>query len=227
VLFIGNSYTYVNDLPDTFAEVARSGGRAVEVGMAAVGGATLEDHVASAVTQEAIRAAAWDLVVLQEQSQVPAVDTFRIGGFDPAVRSLARTVTSVGARPLLFATWAHRGGWPEERLPDYASMQGRIDDAYLGIGRELGVGVVPVGAAWAAVRASDPAIDLWQADGSHPSTAGTYLAACVFYAAVFGTSPLGLGGSGGLPAATARTLQEVAAATVLTDRARWGLPPAR
>ncbi|MEI8333738.1 MAG: DUF4886 domain-containing protein [Chloroflexota bacterium] len=224
VLFIGNSYTYVNDLPGTFAEVARSGGRDVEVGMAAIGGATLGDHVASSATQGALAAQSWDVVVLQEQSQLPAVDAFRIGGFDPAVRSLVKTIHSAGARPLLFATWAHRDGWPEERLNDYASMQDRIDAAYVGIGRELGVGVAPVGAAWAAVRASDPGIDLWQPDGSHPSAAGTYLAACVFYAAIFGESPVGLGGRGGLPAETARALQQAAAAVVPTDPARDRYP---
>ncbi len=227
VLFIGNSYTYVNDLPGTFAEVARSGGRDVEVGMSAVGGATLADHVASADTRAALGAQPWDVVVLQEQSETPASDATRIAVFEPAVRSLATTVTSRGATPLLLATWAHRDGSPAQGLTDYRAMQDRIDAAYLGIARALGVGVAPVGTAWAAVRASDPGIELWQADGSHPSVAGTYLAACVFYAAIFGASPVGLGGGGELTSETRRALQEEAARTVLTDPGRWGLPPAR
>jgi len=224
VLFIGNSYTYVNDLPGTFAEVARSAGRDVEVAMSAPGGATLADHVASDVTRSALAAQPWDVVVLQEQSLFPAVASSRSGSFEPAVRSLVRAVTAMRARPLLLATWAYRDGAPGVGLRDRAAMQARIDAAYLGIARQLGIGVVPAGAAWAAVRAADPGIDLWQADGSHPAAAGTYLAACVVYAAVFGASPVGLGGGGDLSAETRVALQEAAALTTLADPAAWGLP---
>jgi hypothetical protein len=224
VLFIGNSYTSVNDLPGTFAEVARSSGHDVEVGMAAVGGATLADHVASADTRITLGAEPWDVVLLQEQSAYPAAESSRVGSFEPAVRALVGTIESRGARAQLLETWAYRDGDPEIGIPDYASMQARLAAAYLGIARKLGIGVAPAGAAWAAVRAAHPAIELWQADGSHPAAAGTYLAACVVYAAVFGASPVGLGGGGDLPGATRRTLQEAAAATVLTDPAAWGLP---
>jgi hypothetical protein len=83
--------------------------------------------------------------------------------------------------------------------------------------------VAPVGYAWSTVRTEDPRMDLWQADGSHPSEAGTYLAACVFYAAIFGQSPEGSTYTAGLPAVTAALLQRTAGATVLTDPARWDL----
>jgi hypothetical protein len=36
--------------------------------------------------------------------------------------------------------------------------------------------------------------DLYDADGSHPSIAGSYLAACVLFATLFGESPAGIGG---------------------------------
>jgi hypothetical protein len=103
-------------------------------------------------------------------------------------------------------------------------MQTAIDTGYLGIANQLGVPVAPVGVAWEAVvgQASHP--PLWQSDGSHPTVSGTYLAACVFYATIFRESPVGLGDDGGLPAAQARDLQVVAAATVLGDPTEWGLP---
>jgi hypothetical protein len=43
VLFIGNSYTYVNDLPGMFSQLACAGGHPVQTGMAAQGGWRLED----------------------------------------------------------------------------------------------------------------------------------------------------------------------------------------
>jgi hypothetical protein len=64
---------------------------------------------------------------------------------------------------------------------------------------------------------------LWQDDASHPSTAGTYLAACVFYAAVFRQSPDGLEFTAGLPADSAAILQKVAAQEVLAHPGMWGL----
>lgn len=72
VLFIGNSYTFVNDLPGTFAELAQSGGHTVQTGMLALGGWTLADHVNAHETLDTLKSAKWGFVVLQEQSEIPA-----------------------------------------------------------------------------------------------------------------------------------------------------------
>jgi hypothetical protein len=70
--------------------------------------------------------------------------------------------------------------------------------------------------------ASDPG--LWQEDGSHPTTKGTYLAACVFYASIFLVSPAGLRYHADLSEADAAQAQLAAATTVLSDLSKWGLP---
>lgn len=224
VLFIGNSYTYVNDLPGMFTELAKAGGHRVETGLAAEGGATLADQVNSPGTLDKLGSSRWDFVVLQEQSQIPSVEQVRRQQMYPAARSLARRIEDAGARPILFMTWAHRDGWPENGLPDYESMQVAIDDGYLGIARELGVPVAPVGYAWLLTHRQDPRLELWQPDGSHPSAQGSYLAACVFYAAMFHESPEGLSYLADLPDQTARLLQTVAADAVLSNPAQWNLP---
>lgn len=224
VLFIGNSYTYVNDLPAMVAELARAGGHGIETGMAAEGGLTLADHVKSAATQAKLGSLKWDVVVLQEQSQIPSVARFRTDQMYPAARALVHSVRLAGSRPMLYLTWAHRDGWPENGLPDYARMQNEIDQGYLAIGQEMSVAVAPVGIAWASVVAHNVRPGLWQDDGSHPTVAGTYLAACVFYAAIFHQSPVGLSYDAGLPKDTTASFQQVAADTVLTDQARWDLP---
>src|SRR5437879_3318031 len=74
VLFIGNSYTFVNDLPGTFAGLAAAGGHRVQTGMLASGGATLEAHAADPATARALASTRWSGVVLQEQSEIPAVE---------------------------------------------------------------------------------------------------------------------------------------------------------
>ena len=223
ILFIGNSYTYVNDLPATFAQLARAGGHAVGTDSLATGGATLADHVADAATVPKLDSAKWDFVVLQEQSEIPSVADSREYTMYPAARSLVAMIRERSATPILFMTWAHRDGLPASGMPDYGSMQRSIDSGYLALSQELAVAVAPVGYTWAIVRQESPGIGLWQDDGSHPSTAGTYLAACVFYAAVFRQSPDGLEFTAGLPADSAAILQKVAAQEVLAHPGMWGL----
>lgn len=215
VLFIGNSYTFVNDLPNTFAQLAESGGHKVEVGMAAQGGWRLTDHLQSTDTLNFLNLKKWNFVVLQEQSQIPSVEHARAGQMYPAARELVSKIRAIGATPLFFDTWAHRGGWPENAMNSYASMQAEIDTGYGRIAQELKVPIVPVGSAWFITVQQHPELNIWQDDGSHPSEQGTYLAANVFYAVIFEESPVGLSYHAGLSKEIAKTLQNVASKTVL------------
>ena len=224
VLFIGNSYTYVNDLPAMFAKLARAGGHKVETGMTAEGGWTLADHVNSPQTLDMLNSSKWDDVILQEQSQIPSVEQARRVGMYPAASSLVQSIVKVGARPIFFLTWAHLDGWPENGMPTYEDMQARINQGYLEVAGELNVPVAPVGVAWSAARSQYPDAALWQADGSHPSEQGTYLAACVFYAVIFQQRPEGLKYTAGLSKDIAQGLQTIAADTVLNDAGQWNLP---
>jgi hypothetical protein len=217
ILFIGNSYTYVNDLPHTFADLAKAGGHSVETGMLAEGGWTLYDHVNNYQTSEKLKSSKWDFVVLQEQSEIPAVEQSRMESMYPAIRLLAAQIEEAGATPVLFETWAHRDGAPEYGLEDYETMQFQIDQGYRNIADELGIAVAPVGEAWLTARWQNPPWELWQTDGSHPNEQGTYLAACVFYAAIFHESPEGLSFRSRLSKEAAQGLQTIAAHTVLEN----------
>ena len=182
VLFIGNSYTSVNDLPDTFADLAWAGGHRVQPQALDEGGWTLQQHLAAPETATTLASEHWNVVVLQEQSEIPSLAVDRTQVMYPAATKLVAEIRARGAQPMLYLTFAHQGGWPDEGLADYPTMQTAIDTGYLDIAGQLGVPVAPVGVAWEAVvgQASPPA--LWQSDGSHPTVSGTYLAACVFYA---------------------------------------------
>jgi len=211
VLFIGNSYTSVNDLPAKFTAIAAAGRHAVYTEMIAPGGARLADHAASAQVLGAIRSGHWNYVVLQEQSLVPAVEQARQDQMVPAARLLAAEIRHAGARPVLYATWGRQAGWPDGGLPDYAAMQARVTQAYCAVGEELRAIVAPVGDAWAMVFAEHPEIPLWQADGSHPTEQGTFLAANVLVAVLFHEVPQGLGARGSIPEVQVPALQAAAA----------------
>lgn len=215
ILFIGNSYTFVNDLPNTFAKLAYSGDHQVEVGMLGEGGWTLADQINSPDLTHTLLSSKWDDVIVQEQSQIPSVEESRNLVMYPAARVLIGKIRDAGANPIFFETWAHRDGMPENGMPDFEAMQYQIDVGYLSIAQELNVPVAPVGDAWFSALKQNPQLGLWQQDGSHPTEQGTYLAACVFYAVIFQESPQGLSYLGNVPAETAHQLQDIAARKVL------------
>ena len=215
ILFLGNSYTFVNDLPASFRQLAWSGGHRVETGLQAESGWTLQQHAEASSTASLIGGSTWRDVVLQEQSQLPANTSDRRSSMYPAARTLVKEIGDDGAQAVLFDTWARRGGWPEEGLNGYNRMQDAIEQGYAEIAGEVGARVAPVGGAWLRLVNQGDADKLWQSDGSHPTTMGTYLGACVFYAFLFGQSPLGLSFQGDLSASDATAAQQAAMDTVL------------
>jgi hypothetical protein len=215
ILFIGNSYTYVNDLPNTFAKLADSGNHQVEIGMFAKGGWTLSDQIKSSEMLNTLQSSKWDYVIVQEQSQIPSMEQSRSYAMYPAARTLIGKIRETGANPIFFETWAHQNGWPENGMPNFESMQYQIDLGYQLIAQELNVSIAPVGDVWFNAITQDPQLELWQDDGSHPTELGTYLTACVFYAVIFQENPQGLSYLGNLSEETAHTLQTSAAKSVL------------
>jgi len=191
VLFIGNSYTYYNNLPEVFMKLAQAGGAGkVETAMVAPGGWRLKDHWEKGDAHRVLRERRWKCVVLQDQSQLGTNCYFEgkphVGSdelFRPFAENWGVEIQDVGAVPIFFLTWARKAA-PQD--------QAALNYAYFHAAKETSSKVAPVGIAWALVREQHPEIDLYVADGSHPSPAGTYLAACTLYAAVFGLDPDGL-----------------------------------
>ena len=215
VLFIGNSYTFSNDLPKMFTKLARSGGHDVGTELLANGGWTLEEHAQVSESVELIRQGTWNYVVLQEQSIVPSKPVERVQSMYPAVRILNEEIANNGASTILFMTWGRREGLSQLGYRNFYEMQNELAIGYWNIARQLDIVVSPVGLAWQRALQREPQIDLWQSDGSHPSVEGSYLAACVFYAVLFRESPEGLSYRAGLAEDMAGFLQSVAAEIVI------------
>ena len=211
VLFLGNSYTYVNDLPGMFRNLSTSGGIAVNVESIAYGGWTLgappTGFASDPGTLAKLAQGGLDVLVLQEQSQIPTVPVFVDSSTIPGARILrdAARAASPCVRTVMFETWGRRDGGQQcpgtpcsAPFADFDAMQDELTAAYKKIAQALGAEVAPVGEAWRLVRHQHPEIVLFQGDGSHPSNDGTYLAACVFYSKVFGKAPAGLPGQAGV-----------------------------
>jgi len=209
ILFVGNSYTSRNDLPRLVSELAAAAPQPREVHTQAIvaGGASLKRHWNAGKVQAALTATPWDYVVLQEQSTLPFKNAQR---YHENVRLFHPEIARHGAKTVLYLTW------PRQQTPE---RQDEITRAVEAIGAEVGALVVPVGPAWHRAMQGDPSLKLYVDDGSHPTAAGSYLAACVFLAALFDQQPSGwsLADKLKLDRGTAETLH-VVASDVLVHR---------
>lgn len=178
VLFIGNSYTYYNDLPGMVRSIGDSSGAPLEVEVVAPGGATLNDHWTTTGARARIDEG-FDVVVVQAQS----LETFYLG-FDDAARPIADAVDAAGARGVWYAHWA-RGDVEIE--PRAATRL--IEEAYARVAATHGDVVARVGEAFLIAGYVLPDVPLIGPDRSHPTPAGSLLAACVIFEAVTGVSP--------------------------------------
>ena len=202
VLFIGNSFTARNNVPDLVAQLAQSRGKQLQHRLISAGGASLRMHWNKGDAQKAIQQTRYDYVVLQEQSTLPIKNPLRM---HENIRLFDQAIKASGAKTALYLTWARQNA-PE--------TQKAITNAYMAIGEELGAAIVPVGVAWHNFIRKHSQPLLHDADKSHPTLAGSYLAACVFFAVLFGERSAGTASDiKGLTQAEAELLQETAWAT--------------
>ena len=176
VLFIGNSYTYVNGGLD--AQVHAFDPSIVTTRLANAG-YTLEQHASDAHELAAIQEGGFTHVVLQEQSQFPVAQRER---FRRAAAKLDAEIKRAGAKTVLLMTWER----PDSLRMDVTA--GNVAASYTALGQELGVPVAPAGRAFMRSRRERPDLALYQEDG-HPTVAGTYLAAAVIYRTLTGHAP--------------------------------------
>lgn len=184
VLFIGNSFTSFHNLPKMVTELAKAGKqRPLNFVQVTPGGCTLEKHWKDGNALAAIQSRKWDFVVLQEQSQGPLLNKDSM--FDYG-KKLNAEIEKNAAKTILYMTWAYS---------DKPDDQTAISKAYQNLAKEINSKVAPVGLAWEQTLLADKKSVLHEKDKKHPNVTGSYLAACVFYATIYGKSPEGLPGS--------------------------------
>jgi len=202
VLFIGNSLTYSNDLPDLVERLMEDAGVGdVHIGVAAYPNFGLQDHWVQGGAREAIALGGWDVVVLQ---QGPSATEGR-----PSLLAysemFAEEIAAIGARHALFMVWPSTSR--------YFDFDG-VSDSYRTAAELTGGMLFPAGEAWRAAWRLDQTIPLYSGDGFHPDVAGTYVAALVMFQQLANRDPRDLpldAGGTTLPSAMVEVLQEAAA----------------
>ncbi|MBZ0098156.1 MAG: PKD domain-containing protein, partial [Taibaiella sp.] len=234
VLFLGNSYTYVNNMPQIVTAMAASTGDTLVWEMEAPGGYTFGAHYTSMASKNKIKQGNWDYVVLQEQSQAPALPDNLLFNNTYLYARLLDSLVNINntcAETIYYMTWGRKNGdagscatytpqgWPH--FCTYLGMDSVIRARYETMANDNQAIVSPVGAVWRVIRLQHPNIELYDADESHPSMAGSYAAACAFYTALFRKDPTQVSFNGTLNATVAADIKAAAKKVVYDSMAYW------
>ena len=217
ILFIGNSHTYVNDVPGMLQSLADSaGGERLAVASIALSGYALIDHWIDGLAPREIAKGGWAWVVMQQGWTPGGIyrDTLRL-----AAKNFGVEIAKIGAKGAMYQTWPPTNR-PQDFEPSILSYELAAADIN-------GV-VLPVARAWLETWKRDPNAALYAADGLHASVNGSYLAAVVMYAKILNRSPVGLpprlrtraGSVVAIDPALARVLQEAAATVTASASVR-------
>jgi hypothetical protein len=181
ILFIGNSLTYVNDLPHMVERLATAvGGPAIATEAVVFGNYSLEDHWNQGDAARAIDRGGWDVVVLQQGPSALPESRVLLAQY---AQMFAQKIRAVGARPALYMVWpglSRPAAWDS------------VTDSYAEAGQAVDGIVLPAGEALRDALRRDPALELFAGDGFHPAVLGSYLAALVIYARLTEHSTTGI-----------------------------------
>lgn len=229
ILFLGNSYTGTNNLPGLVAQIAASTGDILIYDSYTPGGYTFKLHTNNQTSLAKIASGNWDAVVLQEQSQLPS---FPPADVESEVFPYAKRLDSLVhlfsacAETFFYRTWGRRNGdeqfcssWPP--VCTYQGMDSLLALRYEKMALQNNAAISPVGEVWKYLRQHSPQVELYVSDGSHPSLAGSYAAACCFYTVLFRRDPTQVTFNSGLPPLQAQAIRSATKSVVFDSLLRW------
>jgi PKD repeat protein len=233
VLFIGNSYTSANNLPQLVQNLSTSAGKTLNIDSNMPGGFPLSSHLNDATTFSKISQGNLDYVILQEQSQIPTIDYYRYNDMYPAMTDLKSVIEQYNpcAKIITYMTWGRRfGGQQCDPSGTYCSpvfanfnhMQDSLTSAYLEISEQLNIQCAPVGVTWQNIL-NDTTLVLHSGDNSHPNIDGSYVAALTIFSSIWKQGTSGLTYTAGLSNQLAQYYQSKSDNTIFNSTTDWNL----
>ncbi|MFY7707939.1 MAG: PKD domain-containing protein [Flavobacteriales bacterium] len=233
VLFIGNSYTSANNLPQLVQNLSTSAGKTLNIDSNMPGGYLISSHLNDATTLSKISQGNWDYVILQEQSQIPTIDYYRYNDMYPAMTDLKSVIEQYNpcAKIITYMTWGRRfGGQQCDPSGTYCSpvfanfnhMQDSLTSAYLEISEQLNIQCAPVGVTWQNIL-NDTTLVLHSGDNSHPNIDGSYVAALTIFSSIWKQGTSGLTYTAGLSNQLAQYYQSKSDNTIFNSTTDWNL----
>jgi len=231
VLFLGNSYTFVNDLPQLTANFSQAAGDSLIFDSNTPGGYSLQQHSVNQTTLAKIALGNWDFVVLQEQSQMPSFPLSQVlVEVFPYAKKLDSLIKAANpcTQTIFFMTWGRKNGdsyncssWPP--VCTYLGMDSLLNLRYRIMADSNSAFVALVGATWHYLRDNYPSIELYDTDQSHPSAAGSYAAATTFYSIIFQKNPQLVHYDYSLNNANAQIIRNAAKLIAFDSLSKWNV----
>ena len=233
VLFLGNSYTSYNNLPQLVQSLSSSAGKTLIIDSNMPGGYPISSHLNDATTFSKISQGNWDYVVIQEQSQIPTIDYYRYNDMYPALTDIKALVEQYNpcAKIITYMTWGRRfGGMQCDPNNTYCSpnfvnfnhMQDSLTSAYLEISNQLNIQCAPVGVVWQNIL-NDTNLVLHSGDNSHPNIDGSYVAAITLFSSIWKLPTTGLNFNAGISSSRTQYYQSISDQTIFSNPDRWNL----
>lgn len=213
-------------------DMATQAGDSVYQIISAGSGQSLANHAApGSPSMNEIATGSYDIVVLQEQSQIPSFTDAEVNTyFFPYLKTLDSAIKAANpcTKTLLYMTWGRKYGddmncanWPP--VCTYAGMDSLLRKRYLEAAVANNCMVAPAGAVWRFLREHHPEINLYEPDNSHPSFEGSYAVAACFYSAIFKKSPSNFNLNYHLKDSTVQKIKAAVDAVVLPQSDLWQL----
>ncbi|SKA26067.1 hypothetical protein [Novilysobacter spongiicola] len=180
LLFVGNSLTYVGNLPAVFEALAEANGRTVSSDMIVRGGATLSERVSDRSVERALDERRYTALILQERGG----DLTCSFGSESCARSrraiadLAALATSRGVQVFLLGSYQAHPDASRERVREESAAAAAAGLPYLDVSSRL-----------QKLLLEAPQLAWFAPDGMHPGQDLALLNAVVTYRALFGTLP--------------------------------------
>ena len=233
VLFLGNSYCSVNNLPQLVQNLSASAGKTLIIDSNMPGGFTLTGHSSDPSSTAKISQGNWDYIILQEQSQIPTIDQYRYNDMYPAMANLKTMIEQYSpcAKIITYMTWGRRFGGQQcdpsntycsPVFSDFNQMQDSLSSAYWQISESLNIQCAPVGESWRAIL-SDTNLVLHSADNSHPNIDGSYVAALTLFSSIWKQPSLGLTYNAGITSGLAQYYQQMSDNVLFNSTNDWNL----
>lgn len=176
LLFIGNSLTYVHNVPDLVKRLAAGAGKPTPtVEMRAAPNVGLEDHWKEGWVAKALQKGHYDVLIMQQGPSTLAASGADLGRWTAV---LAAEAVKHGTRPALYEVWAPASGGMEASMVNYRTAADAAGTAFY-----------PAAAAWQAAWGAKPTLPLYGPDGFHASEHGALLAAMVITGVLFDVDP--------------------------------------
>lgn len=222
VLFIGNSMTYFNDMPELFKSLSISKGKNVEVTSYTVGGAGFLNHVNDASLFQKIRSKTYKYVIMQPGTGESAGHTNPVSLTAERGNIIKDSIRKYSPCSKIFLYEIPYGVPSQNEYATYFAVQKVIKDSITKMSNLMQVEMIPAGESAKAYYTATEDLALHGSyNDVHPSLKGSYLIASSIFATIFQTSAFPSTFYGGLTQDIAESYQQTASNTFLNNLAEW------